>query len=188
MQIQVVILTKSAKFGKFCVAGIDVNTGEWIRLTSNDGTCHGAIDGRYLRYLDGTICNVLDVVAVSNTMRNPQRVQPENYLVDESSKLNKIDEMTIDDVIAIHPCEKHIYIFGNQYCCVREQNINAVGRSLTLVEVRRLVLTRQANNVGASKTKASFIYEGAEYNNISVTDPEFFHLEADINYENGTSI
>lgn len=183
MQLQFVILTKSAKFGKFCVAGIDVNTGEWIRLTSNDGACHGAIDGRYLRYSDGTICNVLDAVVVSNTTRNPQRVQPENHLVDENARLNKIGEMTIDDVIAIHPYEKHEYIFGNEYCFVKEQCIGAIDHSLTLVSVRDLVLTKHVNNKDQEKTKASFIYKDKHYNDLSVTDPAFFGVNGIVKYK-----
>lgn len=183
LQIQVVILTKSAKFGKFCVAGIDVHTGKWVRLTSSDANCHGAIDGRYLRYTDNTICNVLDVVAVAISSHSPQNVQPENYLIDERFRFKKIGKMSINDAIAIHPCEKHEYIFGNEYCCINEQNINDVGHSLTLVEVRDLILTKHNNNNNQPKTKAAFIYNKMQYNDFAVTDQNFFCINGIVKYK-----
>lgn len=32
MKREVAILTKSSKFGGYCVAGVDINTGEWVRF------------------------------------------------------------------------------------------------------------------------------------------------------------
>lgn len=43
MKREVAILTKSSKFGGFCVAGVDINTGEWVRFVSNDERTHGAL-------------------------------------------------------------------------------------------------------------------------------------------------
>ena len=183
LQIQVVILTKSAKFGKFCVAGIDVHTGKWVRLTSSDANCHGAIDEKYLRCPDNTICNVLDVVNVAISSYCPQNVQPENYLIDERFRFRKIGKMTINDVITIHPCENYEYIFGNEYCKVKEQNINGMGHSLTLVEVSDLILTKHVNNSDQPKTKASFIYNNKQYNDFSVTDQNFFCINGIVKHK-----
>ena len=41
--VEMVVLTKSAKNGGHCVAGIDVDTGNWVRLVSNDLNTHGAL-------------------------------------------------------------------------------------------------------------------------------------------------
>ena len=183
LQIQVVLLTKSAKYRKFCVAGVDVHTGEWVRLTSSDNNCHGAIDEKYLRCPDNTICNVLDLVAVSIASYSPQNVQPENYLIDERFRFKKIGKMTINDVIAIHPCEKHEHIFGNEYCSVKEQYIGEIDHSLTLVSVSDLILTKHVNNSDQPKTKASFIYNSKQYNDLSLTDQDFFCINGIVKYK-----
>ena len=41
--IRMVVLTKSSKYGKNCVAGINLGTGEWVRLVTNDESSHGAV-------------------------------------------------------------------------------------------------------------------------------------------------
>ena len=43
MIVRMVVLTKSSKFGEYCVAGINYDTGKWVRLVSTDETTHGAI-------------------------------------------------------------------------------------------------------------------------------------------------
>ena len=64
MEREVAILTRSSKFRGYCVAGIDLNTGEWVRFVSNDTQTHGALSRSDITYEDGSICNPLDIVLV----------------------------------------------------------------------------------------------------------------------------
>lgn len=64
MERKVAILTRSSKFGGYCVAGVDLNTGEWVRFVSSDAQTHGALSRRDITYEDRSICNPLDVVLV----------------------------------------------------------------------------------------------------------------------------
>lgn len=41
MEKKIIILTKSKKHSGYCVAGIDYETGEWIRLVSSDSETGG---------------------------------------------------------------------------------------------------------------------------------------------------
>ena len=50
---EVVILTKSYKNKGYCVAGIDAETGEWIRLVSDDEESHGSLFREHMSYNDG---------------------------------------------------------------------------------------------------------------------------------------
>ena len=50
--VEMVVLTKSAKNGGHCVAGIDVDTGNWVRLVSNDLNTHGALSDQDMQYQD----------------------------------------------------------------------------------------------------------------------------------------
>ena len=43
MECTVAILTMSSKNGGYCVAGVDVNNGNWIRLVSDVVYTHGAL-------------------------------------------------------------------------------------------------------------------------------------------------
>ena len=61
MTKEVAILTKSSKHGGFCVAGVDLDTGEWVRLVSDDVQSHGALSRRDITYEDRSICTPLDV-------------------------------------------------------------------------------------------------------------------------------
>ena len=47
MKKEVAILTKSSKYKGYCVAGIDVNTGEWVRFVSDNEQTHGALSAKH---------------------------------------------------------------------------------------------------------------------------------------------
>lgn len=60
-EIRMVVLTKSSKYGKNCVAGINLANGSWTRLVTNDESSHGAVSDEDLVCKDGNIVQVLDV-------------------------------------------------------------------------------------------------------------------------------
>ena len=73
MKKQICILTKSLKDCDYCVAGIDIITGKWIRLvTSKDG---GAFPKEIL---DNKHYNELNVLEVEVKDQVPYHVQTEN--------------------------------------------------------------------------------------------------------------
>ena len=43
MQKDIIILTESDKNHAFCVAGIDIHTGRWVRLVTEDEDTDGAL-------------------------------------------------------------------------------------------------------------------------------------------------
>ena len=53
MKNEVIILTKSIKRGGYCVAGIDANTGEWIRIVSDDEYTEHAVLDSHMRISNG---------------------------------------------------------------------------------------------------------------------------------------
>ena len=81
-----VVLTKSAKNGGHCVAGIDVDTGNWVRLVSNDLNTHGALSDQDMQYQDRSYCTPLDIVSVPIIKACPSQYQPENILIDHYGK------------------------------------------------------------------------------------------------------
>ena len=62
---KIIVMTESSKFKNNCVAGIDLKTGNWVRIVSNDVGIHGALTNEDLTYEDGNMCKVMDVVDYS---------------------------------------------------------------------------------------------------------------------------
>ncbi|MGN0507243.1 MAG: dual OB domain-containing protein [Lachnospiraceae bacterium] len=174
--MRLIIMTESSKFSGKCVAGINVETGSWVRLVSDDEETHGAIQDSDLYYEDGTKCEVLDVVDVPVIEACGDEIQPENVLMDTSKYIKYVRVASMDDVLEAHPAETRTYILGNQYSYISEQRVNTVGYSLTLVAVQNLRIEQVENPNGRPKTKATFTYRGYEYVQMSVTDPRFYSV------------
>ncbi len=170
-----VILTKSAKNGANCVAGIDVNTGKWVRLVKNKDN---AIPNYNMVCDDGHICEPLDVVRVTFSCKVPSGCQTENEQIHDFKKWEYLDTWELEDVLDIHPAEIKQSIFGNQRCTLFEDEKDNLDYSLMIIKVSDLKFYT-ASETG--KTKAAFVYNGYQYNNISVTDRDFFGFEGFLN-------
>ena len=97
MYKKIVLLAKSKKHQNYCVAGKDVDTGEWVRLISEEEEIHNAVRPENLIYSDETEAQILDVLRakvkeVDEENINPN--QPENYILDKNYYLTKIEEET----------------------------------------------------------------------------------------------
>lgn len=112
MEKTMIMLTKSRKMGHYCVAGIDIRTGEWIRVISEDMSIKQAITEEHMRYYDGSSTSVLDVVKVICKARQPNYYQPENWIIDDRYHWKKIRRSTLQEVIRLcKPCkERYIFI------------------------------------------------------------------------------
>ena len=86
MEKRIIIMTESSKFSGKCVAGIDVDSGEWVRLVSDDPETHGAIANEDLFYENGRRCELLDVVDVLIVGECNDDIQPETSY--EKSTIN----------------------------------------------------------------------------------------------------
>lgn len=169
--IEAVILTKSAKNGGYCVAGIDVQTSEWVRFVSNDDTSHGALFNQDMQYEDGSYCEILDVVRIPILDNVPSEHQPENVLIDDEKYWEKTRALSIPELLEIHPPEQHFLLLGNQYAYITEERIGIVGHSLILIRVNNLVITHPYEHT----TKATFDYNFDTYEKMSITDPAFYN-------------
>lgn len=176
MKIRMVVLTKSSKYGKNCVAGIELDSGEWIRLVTEDEESHGAVSDDDLICKDGSIVDIFDVIDAPIIERCDNSIQPENVLLDISKYITIVGRLTLDEVLEIHPLENKRYILGNEYAYITEARVGSVGYSLTMVNVCDLVISQETNPSGKQKTKARFNYNGIKYENMSVTDYEFYDV------------
>lgn len=172
MEREVAILTMSSKNGGYCVAGVEVNSGKWIRLVSDDDETHGALSDKDVEYENGIHCKPLDVVKVSVIRDAPLEHQPENILINSQKWWSKVKSLSIEDVLEIHPAERHAFLLGNQYAYITEAGIGNVRHSLIMVKVSDLTIEHPTDR----STKAKFTYRGTEYKDISVTDRDFYFV------------
>ena len=176
--MKVAILTKSIKYGNYCVAGINYETGEWVRLVSDDASIRYALTDDDITYDDDSVMEPFDLVNVEILGKDNNWVQPENYIINRNYYFTFIRKLSLQEILSIHPCEARPSILGNQYCYVSELGIGNVGYSLTIVHVRDFNINKEYNNRGELKTKASFIYNRNYYQYMSITDPEYYNAPA----------
>jgi len=176
MKKEVVILAKSTKRGGYCVGGIDVNNGKWVRLTSSEQWSHGALTDKHMTCEDGSVCNVLDCVRVDVERETPILHQPENVLIDEKKIFKKLGTWSLQDVLRIHPAEPLTTVYGNTAPFLEEEDMKKVDRSLILIQTPWLRIFQRSTDPEKPRTKANFCYKGDWYNAVSVTDPEFYQV------------
>lgn len=181
-------MTESSKFSGKCVAGIDVESGKWVRLVSDDEETHGAIANNDLYYQDGGKCQVLDIVDVPIIEECGDHIQPENVLLDTSKYIRYVGMASLEDVLEIHPAEIRNDILGNKYSYISEQRVDSVGYSLALVEVQDLEIVQVENPNGRPKTKVNFTYQGYSYTQMSVTDPRFYSVTSGTVYDSAVLV
>lgn len=177
MAQEIVILTKSKKWGGHCVAGVDTETGEWVRLVSSDEQKHGALTDEHLTCEDDSVCQVLDCVKVKGAKAKPIDYQPENVLIDEKKKMKKVDTWSLQDVLDIHPAEEWETVYGNTERALDEEEMDELDRSLILIKTPWLRIKQKSTDPDKPKTRANFLYNDQWNNNISVTDREYFQVE-----------
>ena len=169
--IEVALLTKSKKNNGYCVAGIDVNSGGFVRLVSGDPESHGALTDQDIQYKDKSFYNFLDVARIPIISKEPIEYQPENVLIERGQPWEKIGRLSLNDLLKLHPPENHFDILGNVYPYITNERISTVGYSLVLIKVENLIISHPH----PGSTKADFEYRSTTYSNLSVTDPDYYH-------------
>ncbi len=168
MEKKIIILAKSYKHSGYCVAGIDYETGEWIRLISKDEETEHAVPLKDLEYTDGGYVEVYDVVLCSIVKKSGTKVQPENCLYDENVRWKKVDRSSLDEVISRHGLDTPSFIFENTDKVLPAEWIFDGKPSLFLVKVHYANIVVKTFNAN-KKISLCFKYNGEWYNYISIS-------------------
>jgi len=172
---EIIILTKSNKHGGYCIAGIDTKNGKWIRLVSSNSASECAVPEEQLQFGDGSVLEILDVIAVDILEYVPSVVQKENYLYDERERWIKLGKATLNEVVCQHGFDDtNDYILYNRGYSVIENEITD-GKSLYLLKVKSPSLYINQYN----KTKFNFLYNNNWYFNFSVSDSNYVNKNTD---------
>jgi len=180
---RIILLATSRKYGKYCVAGLDVGTGKLIRLITNDSGSHYAIDASQMTYPDGSLAQKLDLIEAELTDRSISYFQNENYIIRSSSKWQKLGTASLPEVLAKYnplPCEHVFYDSTRRICKEKFANIPPEAIcSLLLIRVEQAELVIQ-EGFGRRQAMISFTYNGQRYPALPVTDLEFMEQTADL--------
>ena len=173
MKIDAVIMAKSTMFGAFCVSGIDIENGKWVRFVAFE-TGESLADFNLMFVNAPGSCEVLDVGRIGMARRVPKNNHTEDLMIKYTSWL-KMGRMKIEEVFKIHAPENHEFIFGTprNYVDVPEMLRLRLRYSLILIKVQNLEIYFVNNFHGDIRGRANFIYNGVEYNDIRVTDPYY---------------
>ena len=171
MLVDFIVLTKSFKRGGYCIAGINVRNGEWIRLVTDDFNTEGAVPKEDARYYEDRPVEVLDCVKVDLISTLPTNAQSENWLYNRKSFWQFVRKYTINEVLQLHPFDTAIPVFGSydNYCTPDQLD----GSSLLLVKVSQpYIAVNTYENDYSNKTKVYFncIINNINYSRFSVSD------------------
>lgn len=168
MTKDIIILAKSTKhYPSYCIAGIDVNTGEWIRPISDDVEKEGAVPPDDIIYEDGSEVNILDIVRISFIQSFPSNAQPENILYDDTMYWEKIGETTIEEIAQNYELNNQNFIFSNVNKDLFENELP--GNSLMLVKIQNPYIV--VKTFEKKKIQICFDYNNYHYDYIRVEDP-----------------
>ena len=174
--MDLIILTKSSKYGGYCVAGIDMQTHRWVRLVTDDESVDGALTDDDCRYRDHTDMEELDIVRVQDAVPCGNRGhQSENHYFNRGYYFEQIGTYPASDLSKLLSPYPYPVVLGNMYERISQREMN-MDHSLELIYVKDLDIRYNENR----KLKASFLYNGIRYQNFSVTDPALYGRNQDI--------
>ena len=169
---KLIILAESAKFNNYCVAGVDVETGKWIRPISEKPELEDAVPIDDLKYPDGSRVELLDIAEIKFSDRaanNP--IQPENFFYNQKYYWQKVGRVTLQELIDKRGFDQRDKIFYNNERSILGANVIKFSEreSLLLLPVEKLFISiEQAED--HKKFFGDFVYQGKNFYRFSVGD------------------
>lgn len=172
--IEMVLMTRSSKYGGYCVAGFDCATGAWVRLTSDDEASDGALSDEMLYDRRRRRCaDVLDRIVAEISEDVPGPVQAENVRIDGPGRIRILGRVSLAEALRIHPCEERNALFASHHYMV-QGDIRTLGHSLEMVRAENVRVYTVIGSSGKPKYKVDFECRGRRYSQFAMTDPAYY--------------
>lgn len=187
MKKTIIILTKSKKHSGYCVAGIDYETGEWIRLISSDNETEGAVPRDDLVFSNGQILEVYDIITCELVKPCGTEVQPENWLYDEDMKWKMVGKSNLAEVLEIHGYNSMNYIFENEDVKLPADWEFESNSSLCLAKINNAFVW--VKTFEEKKISLNFTYNNVQYRYMSISQTDildYYKNKPDGSYPLGT--
>lgn len=184
----IIVLAKSTKhYPNFCIAGIDVHTGEWVRPISDNIATEGAVPPEDILCEDGSAVQILDIVKINFIQHCPSDAQSENFLYDKNIPWKKIGTTTLQNVISQYGTDNDNYIFANSRKDLSDNELS--GKSLMLVKIQNPFIN--IKTFERKKFQLCFDYNNSHYDYIRIEDSSIvkrFMSYKDGNYSLGNDV
>lgn len=176
---RLVCLANSRKGGERCVAGMVVDSQQWIRPVS--ARINHEISRQERQYKDGTDPRVLDIIDVPLLHRRPSSYQSENWLLDPRRHWKRAGRAEWNQLLTAEQRPSTLWINGHSTPGRLNDRIPieeavTLSDSLKLVRVSRVTLRLHSPNASSDAAKrpmdAVFRHAGRLYI-MRVTDPEY---------------
>ena len=184
----VIILAKSYKKGHWCFAGRELTTNAdgkyevqgWIRPVSSDEDSQGSIFNEHCEYATGEQAKVLDIVNLPVERHMPAPGQPENWLLNECEKWEKISHQGSVDTSYFQDMPADLWleqgIETDRISLAYEATV-PIAQSLNLIKPEDFYVTLSNDlddyeGIYKKHITADFIYNGIHYEHLSITDPK----------------
>lgn len=165
---EIICLANSRRLQGRCVAGRDIKTNEWVRPVSSGET----LTINQIKFKDGSIPKLLDVIRFPCKEQAPLFCQPENILIEKGiwEKLGRYDKK-IENL-----CDYPKSLWWNDkpgQDRIEEEFLrkNKIDQSLFFIKLASVIIRRRSRAEYGIKTRAVFSYNGVEYD-LGVTDPD----------------
>ena len=169
---KLIILAKSAKYNNFCIAGIDIDTGKWIRPISEKPELEEAVPLEDLKYPDGSLVELLDVVEIKFSDRSANNpIQPENFFYKPKYFWQKVNRTTLQEVIDKRGYDLRDKIFYNSERSIFGADVEKISEreSLLLLSIENIFISVE-DKEDHKKFFADFDYGGKKFFRFSVGD------------------
>ena len=129
-----VILAVSAKHNNYCVAGVDIDSGKWIRPISERAELEEAVPLEDLKYPDGSQVELLDVVEIKFSDRSVDNpIQPENFFYNPKYFWQKVGRVTLQEVIDRRGYDLRDRIFYNDERSIFGADVEKISNRESLI-------------------------------------------------------
>ncbi|TJX12703.1 hypothetical protein E9840_12260 [Tissierella creatinini] len=164
---EIIILAKSIKRGGYCIAGLDTETGEWIRPISDNIITEGAVPKMDTILSNREELKIFDKVIIELVSHSPTKAQPENYVYDSSVAWEKTGTSSLRQVLEFRGYDKVNKIFYNTEKSVSEEEVGGQPSLLLLNVNNPSILIKTFEK---KKIQFNFEYNGCSYNFFQVGD------------------
>ncbi|WP_129146645.1 dual OB domain-containing protein [Aeromonas caviae] len=180
-----IILAKSVKHKKFCIAGKSYNNGNignWVRPVNSIDPESDALTHSNIEYYNKQHPELLHITAFNFIQKIPHPIQNENYSIDTSLYWSKIGSFNRNNIN--HLLDTPLSLWHNNYSSYNGKNdkfptnlISHPIQSLYFIYVHDLKVRVKAEGAdfgnNLKKYRGFFSYNGHDYG-IVITDPQIY--------------
>lgn len=168
--VDMLCLANSEKNGERCVAGVRLDTGDWIRPVS-DKKGSALLENQY-RTASGQIPKPLDSVRLELRRQYPQYNQPENWIIAGTDWELLTSEMSNPQLLALNTVLQRsgsVIMDSRLKIPKHELKEEPILNSLTVLHPRNPEFFIKKDS-GTKKPRVSFTFDENEYS-LPITDP-----------------